>query len=724
VLVEVAVPLPVHGSFTYLAPDDVAVGWQVLVPFGAREVHGWVVGPGGARPDVKPIVKVAVAAPAFDEQQLAFFRWMSGYYLAPLGEVLATAIPSMTGARTRHVYEPTPEGVERLATRPPADEPGMVLREVVARPGIGRAALSRRLHGEVADVAPALSALVAAGLIHGVDVEIKAAKPRRREAEGRVAAPTTPPALNADQAQAVAAVKGPGTWLLHGVTGSGKTEVYLALAARALQAGAQALLLVPEIALTPQFVGRFEARFPSRVALLHSGLTPAERRDMWVAVREGRANVAIGARSALFAPFSRLGLVVVDEEHDDAYKQDDGVRYHARDCAVMRAHMAGCPCVLGSATPSLESWLNAERGRYVRLSMPRRATPRPVPQVAVIDMRAETRDERGRAPVLAASVEGALREALEAGGKAILLYNRRGYATFVECPSCGACWECPSCGIALVYHQAAQRLDCHYCGFHRGFTPACTKCGDPVEVMGRGTERVEEQVAALFPGVPVGRMDADTTAKRGDHARILDAFARGDTRLLVGTQLVAKGHDFPDVHVAAVVGCDHVLGMPDFRAAERTFGLVTQLCGRAGRGEVPGRVFLQTHHPEHPVFATIGDMAAFAGHELPLRRMLAYPPLTRLVLLSVEGRVRQDARDAAANLAKEARRASGRHAGVDVLGPCAAPLPRLVGRWRFQVVLRGREPRSFRAFLQDNHEGWSVPRGVRMHVDVDPRHLA
>lgn len=789
---RVAVPLPVHGLFTYAVPEGVAPGAEVLVPFGPRRVTGWVVET-LAEADVaapKPVERVIAPGGAFDAEQLRFYRWIADYYLAPLGEVIAAATPSGASARTRRVYAPTPEGIEAVAAEDPevpeADagrrEALAVLREAVARPGLTRTTLERRLHGEVADAPGALKRALDAGWVRGDDVvlegshdeatwvvlcgdpalaalssravkarevlaalaegprlaaELDAAAVRRLEAAGVVRREkrarldphvtgvprSAAPPLNAEQVAVVEAVRGAGTWLLHGVTGAGKTEVYLALAARALDRGEQVLVLVPEIALTPQLTGRFAARFGDRVAVLHSGLTGTERLREWRRIREGAADVAVGARSAIFAPFRRLGLVVVDEENDDSYKQEEGVRYHARDLAIVRGRMAGCPVVLGSATPSLESWENARTGRYSLLRIRNRATPRPVPRLEVVDMREEPRVE-GKEPLLSGPVRDAIAEALGAGGKAILLYNRRGYATFVECPGCGQAYDCPSCGIAMVYHHAARRLDCHYCGFHRAFRPDCPRCGTGLEVLGRGTERIEEALSEAFPGVPIGRMDADTTAERGAHARLLDEFRTGRTQLLVGTQIVAKGHDFPDVHVAAVLGADHILGMPDFRSAERTFALVTQLCGRAGRGEVPGRVFLQTHHPDHPVFGCVGDMDAFAAHEERVRRMLGYPPWSRLALVRMEAVDRQQARDAADAFAREARAQARAHPGVDVLGPAAAPLPRLVGRWRFQVILRGRSVPAFRAFLQAHHAGWKVPSGVRRVLDVDPRSLS
>ncbi len=781
VYLRVAVPLPVFGAFTYSSRVALPLGTEVVVPFGKRRINGWVIET-IAEADVKNVkpIEQALDRQAFDADQLAFYRWISDYYLAPLGEVVATATPSGAAVRTRHTYQPTPDGIEAIATGSPEGTPAAVLREVVARPGLTKSALDRRLHGEVQDVTRSLRAAMDAGWVVAVDVVVegtqdnedwitlvgdptkipaKATKsvavaealaggPRplstldtatvlRMEKTGMVrreqrekrdpfvpdVAPSPPPVLNAEQAAVVAAVAGKGTWLLHGVTGAGKTEVYLALASRAIEAGKQVLVLVPEIALTPQLVARFAARFPGKIAALHSALTGAERLRAWRRIDAGEAEVAIGARSAIFAPIPRLGLVVVDEENDDSYKQEDGVRYNARDLAIVRGRSAGCPVVLGSATPSMETWENARAGRYTLVTIKNRATPRPVPTLQVVDMREEPKVD-GQVPLLSAPVHEALTTALAAGGKAILLYNRRGYASFVECPGCGQAYDCPSCGIAMVYHQAAGRLDCHYCGFHRKFQPDCPKCGTTLAILGRGTERVEEVVAEAFPGVPIGRMDADTTTGRGAHARILDDFRDGRTRLLVGTQIVAKGHDFPDVHVAAVLGADHVLGMPDFRSAERTFALVTQLTGRAGRGDVPGRVFLQTAHPDHPVFGCIGDMEAFAAHEARIRRFLGYPPWSRLVLVRIESTDRIQGRDAAQAFATLAREQSRGFAGVDVLGPAPAPLARLVGRWRYQVILRGRDIGPLRAFLTAHHHGWKAAAGVRRIVDVDPRSLA
>lgn len=809
VRLQVAVPLPVHGSYSYQFERHLEPGIPVVVPFGSRSINGWVVGveppaepvAGSLFPEqpleLKAIERVLGEEPDFEPEQLRFFRWIAEYYLSPLGEVIATAVPASSSARTRHVYIPTDAGIDALALEQAEGPLGTVLREVVAHPRCTRSAVQRRLVMEVEDVPGVIQGLVQKGWITGEDFVVEAVKDqetwvrlvgdpalagltaravkahavlasladgpkkaaeldseavRRLEKSGVVVReqrakdflwedagpPLPPPPLNAEQVFAVEAVRDPGAYLLHGVTGAGKTEVYLELARRAQEKGGQVLVLVPEIALTPQLTRRFTARFGRGVAVLHSGLTGAERRQQWRRIRSGEATVAVGARSAIFAPFHHLGLIVVDEEHDDSFKQEDGVRYNARDLAVVRGKMAGCPVLLGSATPSLETWENAKAGRYTLLSLRNRATARAVPNIQVVDLRKEPKLPDGTVPLISAPVKAAIDDALAAGGKAILLYNRRGYATFVECPGCGQAYDCPSCGIAMVLHQGSPerreegaerklrkgRLDCHYCGFHRPFQPDCPKCSTPLNVLGKGTERVEELVADTFPGVPTGRMDADTTSERGAHARILDAFRDGAFRLLIGTQIVAKGHDFPDVHVAAVLGVDHILGMPDFRSSERSFSLVTQLCGRAGRGAVVGRVFLQTAHPEHPVFHCLGDMQKFSEYEEHFRRVLGYPPFTRLVLLRVEGEDRAVTIAAVDALARQARLQAKGFPGVDVLGPAPAMLPRLVGRWRYQIVLRGRHVKTFRDYLAAHHTSWKGGKGVRVIVDVDPRGLS
>lgn len=537
------------------------------------------------------------------------------------------------------------------------------------------------------------------------------------------------PTLNPDQTAALEVLNKPdveGTFVLFGVTGSGKTEVFLGAAKAVRERNRQVLVLVPEIGLTPLLVGRFKGRFGDGVAVLHSGLTGSERLAEWRKIRAGEASIAVGARSALFAPFRDLGLIVVDEEHDDSYKQDDGLRYNARDLAVVLGTRHHCPVVLASATPSMESWSNAKLGRYTMLRLPKRATPRPVPKIELVDLTELEPSADGKRPVFAPVVVNALRETFVQGGQAVVLYNRRGYASMVQCTSCGGTWECPNCGITMTYHQRARTLSCHYCGLKRPYVDACPACTKPgLEELGKGTEKVEEVLSTLFPDVAVGRMDADTTAVRGSHHRILEDFRTRKTQLLVGTQIIAKGHDFPGVHTAVVVSADHGFRMPDFRAAERTAALLVQLAGRAGRGDVAGRVFLQTWKPDHYALKDLGDIERFYEREHRLRHTLRYPPHTRMVLLRLDGVDRRRVQVAAGDLARSLRETGRNAPGVDVLGPAPAAMSRLVGRWRFQIVLRGTDLRVFRLWLTDMRKLFkpSLGKGVRLAVDVDPRHL-
>ncbi|MFM2161614.1 MAG: Primosomal protein, partial [Pseudomonadota bacterium] len=533
--------------------------------------------------------------------------------------------------------------------------------------------------------------------------------------------------LRPAQRVALEAIAGatPGqAFLLFGVTGSGKTEVFLGAAAGVLDRGGQVCVLVPEIGLTPQLVGRFRARFGDAVAVLHSGLTGGERLAQWRRVRAGEARVVVGARSALFAPFHALGLVVVDEEHDDSYKQDDGVRYNARDLAVVLGRQRRCAVVLASATPSLESWHNAAEARYTLLRLPERATGRPVPSLEVVDMTAVPKDASGRRPILAPEVVEALGATFLRGEQAMVLYNRRGWATLVTCDDCGGAFDCPSCGIALTLHRGAHVLACHYCGLKRPMPSTCPACEGPnlVEV-GKGTERVEAVLQDLFPDVPMARLDADVAARRGALHEVLDGFRAGRTQLLVGTQMLAKGHDFPGVATAVVVSVDQGFRMPDFRAGERTFALLVQLAGRAGRGATAGRVLVQTHQPELPALRWTGDVEGFLRREARLRSTLRYPPYARLALVRLDGEDRDRVMEAARELAVALRR--GLPAGFDVLGPALAAMPRLAGRWRVQVVLRAADAGRLHAWLTRARPGLEAVarRGVHATIDVDPRHL-
>ena len=525
--------------------------------------------------------------------------------------------------------------------------------------------------------------------------------------------------------------------LLYGITGSGKTAVYVAAMQRALAVGKSALLLVPEIGLTPGVAAQMVAAFGGEVALMHSQLTPDERAEQWHRIRRGEARVVVGTRSAVFAPMPDLGLIVVDEEHDQSYKQEETPRYHGRDVAVMRAKLLGCAVVLGSATPSLESWNNAERGRYARVELLRRVEERPLPAVEMVDMREEFR-ETGAEQMFSRRLIEETQKTLDRGEQALILLNRRGYSFVVMCRSCGEKIECENCAISLTYHKGSnddanngearvgQRLECHYCGFRRGVPKACPKCGsEHLYYMGAGSQQGEERLQELFPGARIGRMDRDTVRTRGDMERLLNRLHSGEINLLVGTQMIAKGHDIHGVTLVGVVGADFALGLPDFRAAERVFQLITQVSGRAGRGELPGKVLVQTYQPEHYVnkFAREHDYTGFAAREMFFRRAMRYPPLSVLANVIVQSEKLEEALDWSARLGRwfEKRKFEG----VRVLGPAAAPLSRLKRIYRYHFVLKSERRDVLGAALQEMLavvEREEIPRRSVV-VDVDAVHL-
>ena len=549
-------------------------------------------------------------------------------------------------------------------------------------------------------------------------------------------------ALNEEQMEAVGTVAaamlkgGFRPLLLYGVTGSGKTAVYVAAMRRALAAGKSALLLVPEIGLTPAMAGQMFAAFGEEVALLHSGLTPDERAEQWHRIRRGDARVVVGTRSAVFAPMQGLGLVIVDEEQDGSYKQEETPRYHGRDVAVMRAKLLATTVVLGSATPSLESWANAERGRYGLIEMKARVMGRALAEVELVDMRAEFQAV-GKEEIFSRRLVEETRAALGRGEQVMLLLNRRGYSFTVICRSCGAKVECENCAIAMTYHKAVEggssredglarpgeRLECHYCGYRRGVPKTCPGCGsEHLYFLGAGSQQGEEKLLELFPEARIGRMDRDTVRGRGEMERMLNRLHAGEINLLVGTQMIAKGHDIHGVTLVGVVGADHALGMPDFRAAERVFQLLTQVSGRAGRGQLPGKVLVQTYHMDHYAvrFAQKHDYVGFVGKEMQFRRSLHYPPFAVLANVVVQSEKMEEAAGWAAELGLWFERA--KPAGVKVLGPAAAPIVRLKRIYRFHFILKAERRRALREALTGMlgfAEEAGVPRrGVVVDVDA------
>ena len=545
-------------------------------------------------------------------------------------------------------------------------------------------------------------------------------------------------ALNEPQMEALASIstaQGFQPFLLHGVTGSGKTAVYLAAMQSVLDRGLGAILLVPEIGLTPAAAAQLDATFGNRVALLHSALTPAERSEQWHRIRRGEAPIVVGTRSAIFAPVPNLGLILVDEEHDQSYKQEETPRYNARDVAVMRAKLAGAPIVLGSATPSLESWQNSESGKYKRIAMAERVLNRPLPGVELVDMRQEFQ-QTGQEQLFSRLLIAETQAALDRGEQAMILLNRRGYSFVAMCRSCGEKLECQNCAISLTHHKpldseeaiasAGQRLECHYCGFRRTVPKKCPKCeSEHLYYLGAGSQQGEERLQEIFPSARIGRMDRDTVRGRYDMERLLARLHSGEINLLVGTQMIAKGHDVHGVTLVGVVGCDHALSMPDFRAAERVFQLMTQVSGRAGRGVLPGRVVVQTYHPDHYAIlaASTHDYAGFVTRELKYRRWMHYPPFGVLANLLIQSKKMEEAAGWASTLGKWFEKVKPE--GVRVLGPCTAPIARIKQTYRFHLILKASSRKALNAALRGSlahAEEAGIPRR-NLIVDVDALRL-
>jgi primosomal protein N' (replication factor Y) len=780
-LVSVALPLPLQSAFSYRVPDEFALperGARVLVPFGSRRVIGVVTGAGADVPAafLKDVSDVIDETPLVPPPLLDLAAWLSEHYLAPPGECYRLVLPPAGVRASRSVArlaaEPAaaddavvsalrngPIPVSTLSRRLRRDPTAHLLRlrqqGIVAIDQDLRAAgfrfvriayLAESAHpprgaaqvevlerltkaggrSSVADLVrdrPSLRGAVARLTAVGA---LKIAEEREeREPEILPGGRTDAPDLSPDQVTALeplleaVASGGFSAFLLHGVTGSGKTEVYFRIVERALESGRGALVLVPEIALTPLLVRAAAARFGATVSVTHSELSAGERHDQWWRIREGDSRVVIGARSAVFAPVADLGLVVVDEEHEAAYKQDESPRYHGRDVAVMRARLENAVVVLGSATPSLESHSNALSGKYRRLVLPSRIGSQGLPRVEIVDRREVLKS--GGDPILTPLLLEALEARLARGEQALLLLNRRGYATSLLCRECGQQAACPNCSVSLTVHRSGATTECHYCGYLSKAVSVCPSChGSYLRLTGFGTERVVEAVRTAFPKARVARLDRDVARRRGAVSGVLAGFEAGETDVLIGTQMIAKGHDFPRVTLVGVIDADVGLGLPDFRAAERTFQLLTQVAGRAGRRDLPGEVVLQSHLPDHYALhlACRQDYEAFFAREMEFRRTMAYPPTTALLNVIVRSTdPRRGARDTDA-LARTLRdRAAGAYR---VLGPARAPLARLRGEHRHQILLKGRRAAMRDAVHRALVERFGEVRWPGVAVDVDP----
>lgn len=743
--VEVAVPVPLRQTFTYGVPQRfegvLQPGMRVAVSFGRRTVAGFVLGPQDPPEDlsrIKPVVGPLDSRPVFDAELLGFLRMAAGYYLHPLGEVMRAAAPALPKDAIKRMSKTgeLPEGALRgaqLSTRTtlfvsatarsaPPPRLGSSQQAVLALLSEGGELSIDALRERVKNPTGVVRALEEKGLV--------VSERRELSADPFFSTPValeSGPAPNRSQAAAIAALTGAlgegGGFLLHGVTGSGKTEVYIRLIEAARALGKGALMLVPEIALTPQLVGRFRARFGDAIAVIHSELSGRARDDAWRALRDGRISIAIGARSALFAPVRELGVVVVDEEHDASFKQEEGFRYHGRDMALLRAHRAGAVCVLGSATPALESLSLSRRGRLGYLRMEHRATSQPLPEVEVVDLNVQ-RSGPTNHRLLTKPLYAGLQTCLQEGGQAILFLNRRGFSPALRCEACGEIQQCPSCSVALTAHRAAGTLRCHYCDYVAAPGRGCVECGDkPLLELGIGTEQLEALVQELFPEARVARLDRDTASGQGVEA-VMGKLRRHEIDILVGTQMVTKGHDLPGVTLVGVVLADQSLAFPDFRAAERTFQLLAQVAGRAGRGEREGRVLLQTYQPEHPAVrrARTHDYDGFAEEELLARQELGYPPYAYMAALRVDANRETAAREAAAGLARWiGQHPAMRNGEVSLLGPAPAPIARIRGRYRFRFMLRAPERGPLRAVLDALATRLDdKPGPARVFIDVDP----
>ena len=741
-IAELALPVPLAHTFSYVVPPHLVArvqkGVRCVCPFRSKKLVGVVVALREEEvpdPKLKSIAQV-LGEPSLPEDLVDFLRDIAGYYLAPIGEVVRLALPPMDRVTEQALQEPSlfPDATRGVAPRkvqwvlptdgaPPADlklsaQQAGVLAHVRS---VGASQVAR-LEQTWKSARAATAKLVELGLLRFEERE-RPDDPFFREGAEKEAVPTLTAAQDA-AAQAIrgAIADGKGhTFLLRGVTGSGKTEVYFRAIEDTKASGRSTIVLVPEIALTPQLVARFRGRFGDDVAVLHSGLTPKERLGMWSRLRSGQVDVVIGARSALFAPVAKLGLLVVDEEHDPSFKQEEGVRYQARDMAILRAHRGNAVAILGSATPSLETEYLVIEGKARVLELPTRARAQELPEVRVIDLRktgpGPTGDKRISLPL-----HRALEDALARGEQSILFLNRRGFSPSARCEACGKHAECPNCSVALTYHKRrGSTLRCHYCDYEIPMLANCTHCGSgEIALEGIGTERLEETLSAAFPTARVARLDRDVASGK-EVEKILTRVRNREVDILVGTQMVTKGHDLPAVTLVGVINADAALSIPDFRAAERAFHLMVQVAGRAGRGDAKGRVLIQTYDPDHPAIkaAVRHDVRAFTEREMEARKELLYPPYARLVLVRVDGPDEAETLGAARLLAEVARRVAGN--AVEVVGPAPAPLTRLKARFRFRLMLRGQSRKHLRDVARAVYAAMAdLPRKVHATVDIDP----
>ena len=783
-IARVSLEIALRKEFDYLIPPELAgrvdVGSRVQVPFGARKVLGCVtaLAEESAHTKLKPIIKIIGAQTLVTPRVLQLARWIADYYCCAPEIALKSVLPEAVrkekaGWRERLFVRVLPFSGDLPKLPKRQREVWNIVEERRELP-------LQELLELAGTTAATIRGLEDKGLV-AITSEIAERDPYAKEH----ILPTQPLSLNPMQAKALGVItqamqnvsqsgskpvseaadkisdsptdfpthRLTRTFLLHGVTGSGKTEIYLQAIAHALEQGKGAIVLVPEISLTPQTVERFKARFSSGplqtlVAVLHSHLSAGERHDEWHKIRQGRARIVIGARSAIFAPVDPLGLIIVDEEHEHTYKQEEAPRYHARDVAIKRGQMENAVVVLGSATPSLESFFNCRKGKYTLIEMPERVDDQKMPYVRVVDMRQAARKDQG-IPIFSPQLKEAITQRLERGEQTILFLNRRGYSSSLQCPLCGFVAECPNCSLSLTYHRQDQRLRCHLCGHSEPVPAVCPnqKCRNPkIRYAGLGTQKVEDTLGKLFPNARTTRMDADTMKRKDDYRRILGDFRAGKIDILIGTQMIAKGLHFPNVTLVGIIYADMALHQPDFRAGERTFQLLTQVAGRAGRGDIEGEVFVQAFTPFHPSiqYARRHDFVGFYDQELEFREQLKYPPFSRVALLTLKGRNEDKVKFSAEHVAREvgklrggeaAKRGSGETANdraaadspirdLVLSGPAPAPLLRAETFYRYQIMLRTARMSALSQRLAKILQSLSLPDEVMISVDIDPVDLS
>jgi primosomal protein N' (replication factor Y) len=753
--VAVSVPVGPFGELTYRMPEALHArlcpGMRVLVPVGRRKVTGIVTKIGVIcdlqdSTRVKDILSIMDESPIFSEDLIGLWSWSSNYYLSSPGEMLKTILPVRGKSESVRVVKVKGAKKKRTSrgqqteneTALIPDELTSIERDLLALVSEKKRVTTKNLRRRFPEIPleKVLKKLESFDL-----VEVSEHLPQRKTSVpfGKPAEEPVPGDEDASfvlsmtqekaRAEISVALHPPAfsVFLLHGVTGSGKTEVYLRLAQEAVACGKGVLILVPEIGLTRQLIERARRYFGQQVAVLHSGLGASQRWAEWWRIARGEATVVVGVRSAVFAPIRQLGFVVVDEEHDTSYKQEEGARYNARDLAVMRGKISSCPVILGSATPSLESYTHGRSHRYTILTLPDRVALRPLPSVEIVDLRQEARSGN-RDRVFSIALREALLSNYQAEKQSVLFLNRRGYASYLQCHLCGEVVSCPHCSVTLRFHLQEKLLRCHYCGFCKKTEISCPRCHEPTLIEhGFGTEQVEKALRGLIPGVRIGRLDRDSVKRRNALSGILSAWHAHDIDVLIGTQMVAKGHDVPNVTLVGVLLADVSLNLPDFRAAERTFQLLTQVAGRAGRGQDPGRVIIQTYTPDHYSVrcAAQHDFARFAAYELRYRKSLGYPPFTRMVNLRFEGKdgakVQARAEQTAQFLLNNLQE-GGREQTV-VLGPAPAAIERVKDRERWQVLVKSKDRRALHLLVRKAQETLFARRAdqaVRVVVDVDP----